>query len=196
MDSLHMLQLPSSRASDAVMQSNAGMADSAGASASIGRPALRPGPTSVQGLFDWPADVCTRAFSLGDGKDDARKSRVRKFVDGVPWNVSSDFSGYDCPREAWRLMIMALSHAFPDWQLAQPRHVRSCDIARLQHRQLVLNAQKLDEGRSCVFHDINDRPPADAKRHLDKMEPRAGTAVARQAEQRRLQCEWLRENHA
>ena len=152
---------------------------------------LKPGPLNCQEVFDWPADLTRRSVTVGEG-DLFRQCRLRSMVDGVQWAVSSDYAGYDCPREALRLGHEALRRQFPAWELLPIRHLRACDIDALQQDILKQISLTVDDSKSCVFGDLNDRLGADSVALLDTMEPCSKATRKVKVEKRLEQCEWIR----
>ena len=77
--------------------------------------------------------------------------------------VGTDFSGFDAPRECFRIMTCALDKEFGA-QLSDHVHfVRSCDLGVLQKKCLMLQSDMFDAGGSCVFSDVLDRLNPDAR---------------------------------
>lgn len=125
----------------------------------------KPGPSTVVEVFDWPADLCERLVTGPDGEE--RRLRLRALSHGVQWHVTSDYSGFDCPREAMRVGTLALQEHFK-WKVLAPRFLRSCDVDSFCQKVLK-EYSKTDGG--CVFADINDRLPVYARNAIDGMEP-------------------------
>jgi hypothetical protein len=78
----------------------------------------------------------------------------------------SDYSGYDAVRESLRHCTDFIAHGAPPIV-----HVRSCDKGRIQQRFLTMMSDKADEGKSCVFANLEDRIPATIIRWLDAAMP-------------------------
>ena len=74
--------------------------------------------------------------------------------------LSTDYSGYDCPREAMRCALQGI-HAVHGWTFGEPpcKWARCCDSNELS--QLILSRISLQEsaGGTCLFDDILHRLP-------------------------------------
>jgi hypothetical protein len=82
----------------------------------------------------------------------------------------TDYSGIDFPREAIRMSLPAVT-SFLQRDIADVQYVRACDWGPLQHKALCKQSVLLDQGRSCVFKDLNDRLHPDIQRWLDMVAP-------------------------
>ena len=79
-------------------------------------------------------------------------------------SVTTAYSGMDTPREALTQLAEAMRVKFDFWP--QIEYVHSCDIAELPQKVLLWLAKEKDFGISCVFSDLEDRLPEDAKSFL------------------------------
>ena len=128
---------------------------------------LQPGPTSVDEAFNWPLDKVEKVVG-----DQERKLRLMSFMmHGV--GFTSDYSGFDCPRECLTQLDTAFTIKDWPWQGQGQRFefLRSCDRAQSPQSVLLHLARVNDKGCSCVFSDINDRLDEETTVLVDKMEP-------------------------
>eukprot|EP00959_Pyramimonas_sp_CCMP1952_P362578 7593110-Pyramimonas_sp.AAC.1 len=72
----------------------------------------------------------------------------------------TDYSGFDCPREAMEVCIQGFVQQ-NNWTFDKPPVIfkRSCDYGLLQQRVLCRVAKEHDQSSTCVFSDIFDRLP-------------------------------------
>lgn len=108
----------------------------------------------------------------GDGLDEERILRMSTLLSGPGMCVYTDYSGFECPREALRLGLAGLEKlhnlSFGD----RPIHfARSCDNAVLPSGVLQHIATTQDRGESCVFFDILDRLPEPARLPIEASLP-------------------------
>ena len=82
------------------------------------------------------------------------------------WSVTSAYSGMDAPREALTQVAEAMRAEYNFWP--QIEYVHSCDTAELPQKVLLWLAKEKDSGASCVFADLEDRLPQNAKSALAK----------------------------
>ncbi len=73
-----------------------------------------------------------------------------------PVFVATDFSGYDAPRECFRILTQTLAKTY-GVPMPHVRFVRTCDNGAMQKRCLMSQSDLLDGGSSCVFSDVMDR---------------------------------------
>ena len=121
------------------------------------------GPESFQELMQWPkSHVQTIA------RDEEMKQRLIKVMrKGI--RMQTAFSGMDAPREAMRQIAQGMRCAF-DFR-PQIEYTHSCDNAELPQKVLTWLAKEEDAGQSCVFSDLEDRLPDDAKFALQNLAP-------------------------
>lgn len=146
------------------------------------------GPRSASEVFDWPLQLLKTALSVPGGPSLRLRAMCRKHE----WQLTSDYSGFDCPREAVRLGHLAVSREIG--ACPTPKYVRACDVGGLQQKILCEYANKFDAGESCVFQDINARLPEEARRVLDELEPSAGASFAECIKARQAQHTFLVDN--
>ena len=131
-------------------------------------------------------------------EDSERMARFQSMLSCGLWYVS-DYSGYDSPREAMRILWEALERCGHPVKCA-PQCLRACDIGSVQQEVLGKISTSLDGGASCVFHDISDRLSPDARAVMQKMTGQSQTSAscqgtgARDANQNFT--EWLRQAEA
>ena len=115
----------------------------------LARSHLKPGPASVEDLFNYPVELVAAVF-----QDAERGRRLRELLaDGLIEH--SDYSGVSAEREAKRLLIQVLAE---DHHFKVSRYfIKACDIDEECQKVLVHTSDHLDEGRSCVFTDIREQ---------------------------------------
>lgn len=90
--------------------------------------------------------------------------------------VSSDFSGYESPREGLRILLSAMQHKF-EVDPEGVRFLRSSDIGAVQRYCLQLQNETFDNGASCIFGNILDRLSPEVRRWVEAAKPsRGGTS--------------------
>lgn len=151
--------------------------------------ALPGGPSTTAEVFTWPSDMVSRLFS-GDGSAE-RKCRLLGNSAATQWLITSDYSGFDCPREALRVGHIALRQHLQLDAMPAPRFLRSCDIDKLPQAALLHYAHVCDAGMSCLFADINDRLSDSARAALDMMEPARMADKSQSLQARQDQLNWL-----
>jgi len=75
--------------------------------------------------------------------------------------MQTAFSGMNAPREAMRQIAQAMRGVLD--LRPQIEYTHSCDNAELPQKVLTCLAQQEDAGQGCVFADLEDRLPEDAK---------------------------------
>ena len=156
-------------------------------------PPLLSGPATREEVFAWPSDLLDR-LATGPGGPERCFRLMGNAVD-TEWHMISDYSGFDCPRESLRAGSVAMG-AHWGWRVPQPQMLRACDFDKLPQGVLIQYANKLDQGRSCVFHDINDRLPTTDREALDKMEPPSKCSKAEAGRARASQAAYIQEHKA
>ena len=73
--------------------------------------------------------------------------------------LSTDYSGFDFPKEAIRVAVAALEKAEGKCN-PEIKFVRACDWGEVQQRVLKKQSEVIDGSACCVFKSINDRLPA------------------------------------
>ena len=115
----------------------------------------REGPASLQELALWDIAFVKRL---------AMEGMAASVMDNLSRGlfVTSEFSGFDVPREATRIWTKALA---TELRVPEPAvwFVRSCDSGRVQKQCLMSQSDKLDGGSSCVFSDALDRLDPDVR---------------------------------
>ena len=148
--------------------------------------ALPVGPTTFEGLMDWPSFVLQEVMT-----DESRRQRLL-WLFRMGLSVTTAYSGMDAPREALTQLAEAMRVKFDFWP--QIEYVHSCDIAELPQKVLLWLAKEKDFGISCVFSDLEDRLPEDAKSFLQSTEPESTCDKAEKAEAYKKMWEYLRDN--
>ena len=111
--------------------------------------------------------------------------------------VSTDFSGYDAPRECFRILSAALSKGFLSSQVPPKIHVvRSCDCGTLQRRCLEMQSETMDHGASCVFNDVAHRLDDDTRQWLIEASPTKKMSIAEAQAANKMVGEFLETNRA
>lgn len=124
---------------------------------------LPTGPQSFSELMEWPTYIIQQVV-----QDEERKKRLFAFLRrGVA--VTSSYSGMDAPREILAQIAVAMRTSFNFWP--QIRHIHSCDLAGHPQTILCWLAREVDSSQSCVFGNLEDRLPQEARNHLDSLAP-------------------------
>ena len=139
---------------------------------------LRPGPATVEELFDWPARLIADLLNHpADGCDEGAR-RCQTLLGHLHRGIaaSSDFSGWDSQAEALRLAVAALYKNMPrDGNSRGIAWLRSCDSALLPRRLLCNMAAREDTG-ACVFGHLEDRLGEEVKAMVASLLPPAGAS--------------------
>lgn len=118
--------------------------------------------------------------------DPAALARLKRFAHNVEWHYISDYSGYDCPFEALRLLQKALTMSPLNWQVGRLVSLRACDneplaqgvLAKLHNGVELGSVDNWEESsgdgqqKTCIFRDINDRLSQATQEALNNEEPR------------------------
>ena len=121
------------------------------------------GPESFEELMEWPSFILKEVVA-----DEDRKRRLfQVFRQGL--SVTSAYSGMDAPRECLTQVAEAMRIGYEFWPHIEFLH--SCDIAELPQKVLLWLAMNVDSAQSCVFADLEDRLPEDARDHLQNLAP-------------------------
>ena len=154
------------------------------------------GPSCRLGVSNWPCELLDRTVTGSDISDLAaqRQLRLRTWLHNCLWQLTSDYSGYECFREALRCGHQACAERFSSWSVLPPKWRRSCDNDRRAQQILVWYAKEFDNGESCVLVDINDRLGEDAIKVLDGLEPAEKADFKEKARCRQAQLDWLDAN--
>ena len=124
-----------------------GKAAGKGSSAASGRhpvshgwsppPDAPEGPRDALEVFNWPADILGRTIGLpGAAESTLIMGRLRGMCHHTQWCFTSDYSGFDCPREAIRLGHASIKRTFPQWCLGPFASLRACDNEELPQQVL------------------------------------------------------------
>ena len=163
-----------------------------------------PGPATKEEVARWAPDLLTRLMDSADGV--SAMIRLKNMLHHTEIHISSDFSGFDCPGEAWRVLLACITEQLSSQSPAATRpEVWSCNnwVETLQGLELgghkVLRVCDNDKtcqdmlgqihGESmdtCLFSDIGERLSDKANEELDSMEPVEGASLKKQ-EKCRLQ---------
>ena len=132
------------------------------------------GPASLEKLCLWDEFYASRCEEMSVMGDRIMKNLRRGVF------IATDFSGFDAPRECFRIMTQALA------KKPLPVHfVRSCDWDTVPKKTLMLQSDLLDGGSSCVFSNIMDRLQPDVQEWVKEAGPTKAMSPeeARQANQ-------------
>lgn len=147
---------------------------------------LPMGPTTFEELMQWPQFVLKEVLS-----DPQRKDRLWAVLNrGL--SVTSAYSGMDAPREALEQLAQSLRVDYLNWP--QIRFVHSCDIASLPQYVLRWLSTHKDHGSSCVFADLEDRLPQDARATLESLQPEEDSAKEEKSAAYQAMWQYLMEN--
>ena len=122
-----------------------------------------PGPQTSQELGCWDKKLAGIMASTELGP-----RALRLLQHGAL--VYSDYSGYDSPRECLRVAMPTLCSEMQS-DPVDILFTRSCDWGKDQQQVLKHVSTSMDDGRSCVFRDINDRLHNDVKAWIDEAAP-------------------------
>ena len=154
-------------------------------------PLARKGPQSVQEAFMWPERKLQQVC-----KDPDRERRLRSLLQsGVL--ASSDFSGMGGDREIMRQLDLVMQAR--NWPLDVPtrfRHVRACDIGRLQRTVLSYASMNYDGFQSCMNGDLMERLPTTFLEAIYDMQPSEEDDVDTCVHKNCLIDSFIRENRA
>lgn len=128
-----------------------------------------PGPSTINELFTWPRQLVRAIF-----KDEEMKLRLMTNLQRTTV-MCSDYSGMDCPREAFDLVVQAVELETGVVFEQPPLKVgRTCDYGSLQQKVL-LQVAAAGGNCTCHFGNIMDRLPLAARRHVEGSLPPAGS---------------------
>ena len=120
---------------------------------------LPPGPTSLNQLVCWPADVVRTLFHDGTEQGRLRLSRLHHFV-RVGVVCSTDYSGKGGPEMMFSMMVRALQMPFF-------RSYYACDISSVCQQVLLTRTDR----PAHVFPSLHSRLPQEAQAALRDMAP-------------------------
>jgi hypothetical protein len=145
------------------------------------------GPSSLDEIANWPEDLLLRAGQQGPAAQTLLLDffRILRFT--------TDYSGWDGPREMMHQMYKALSRPLSYHQGAEfwsgfgykplCHFTRACENSSLPLQVLEYKAVNLDGGRSCLFKSIEGAlADSDLMRELAEMIPHIGKAKMTQEE--------------
>jgi hypothetical protein len=123
----------------------------------------RLGPESAESLGCWD-QTFARIF--------VQSGLARNLLHNLRFGglATTDFSGYDSPRESWRVLLPAIASQVG---IACPsvHFVRSSDWGKQQSQALCELSTLTDHGSSCVFGDIKDRLTVQSKLWVESASP-------------------------
>ena len=99
---------------------------------------------------------------------------------------TSSYSGWDAPREAWRLLQRVL-RAGSCW-------CSSCDVGPLQRQALERIGAELSDRRACVHVDVMSFLAPEAQRYVEGLIPDTSASAAQKVEAHTAIMEFLRKN--
>ena len=112
------------------------------------------GPQTAEQLGKWDETFVQRVL-----QEDVFSSVLMQNM-GRGWLVSSDFSGYDAPKEGSRILVQALrKHVRNPKSIKDIRFVRACDMGEEQKQCLKMQSSLHESSASCVFSNVLDRLP-------------------------------------
>ena len=167
-----------------------------GAEALLG--AAEPGePVGMQtatDLFRWPLSVVEGL--TGEGNEAQTLRLTRHLLQGV--DLTSDYSGIDCPREAMEYGIKAFKHltgaTMEDTHLPM-RVLRTCDCGQLQTRVQMELAESA-KPQWCHFSDLRERLPSNAQEWLRAAEPKREDDRATRSQGYQKIADWVMSNRS
>ena len=144
-------------------------------------------PSSLDEIANWPEDLLLRAGKHGP----AAQAMLLDFLRIL--RFTTDYSGYDGPREMMHQLYYALSKPPSDPSEGAAfwtgfdyertcKFTRACDNAPLPLAVLDWSARNLDKGRSCLFDAIEDCLTVDMMLELHKLIPHMGKKKLSQEE--------------
>jgi len=148
---------------------------------------IHDGPATAAALWDYPFQILARITR--SGRDSERVANLKAWCDCGVYGLT-DFSGFDCPGEAMRLVKAVLEEEF---SISMPEESfsihRSCDSGPMQRTALLaLN------NRQCVFGNVDSRLPEDVRKELDALEPPKNATVNMKVEAYREMQNYLLRN--
>lgn len=147
---------------------------------------LPDGPTSVEGLLEWPSYVLRQIVG-----SEERKARLFHCL-GRGLEVTSAYSGMDCPRE---VLVQICEIMRTKYKTYVPlSFIHACDLAPGPQKCLTWLARHIDGGRSCVFGNLEDRLGEECLNHLDSLSPPAEAYPADKAAAYHAMFKYLCEN--
>ena len=114
-------------------------------------------------------------------------------ADGVQWNMTSDFTGFHCDREAITRGREAIKLEFDSWTAPPCKFMKACDNGKVPTRILTQMAIKVDEEESCLFNAMADRL-GDSYLDLVALEPLPTANKEEQEKARKAQEAWIQVN--
>ena len=157
-----------------------------------------PGPANAAELGNWPSTLVHALLSNSPERIARLQSVLARTV-----QVTTDYSGFECPREGTRLTMAALRREFPQCWPSNIEHplkfVRSCDNDEFQQSVLCNISRDLESSEMCVLQDIMDRLPTAARGYVRAAAEGAAssetaTSKASKCEANRSIWEWVMEN--
>lgn len=155
-----------------------------------------PGPTTAEELGNWPARLAA-SLTMPEGHADAELTLRLHTNLARTLMFSTEYSGFDCPREALRLGVEGL-RCLHSWTF-EPHPLRAmhaCDVAPTPQNILMEISEKFDGSSSCVFMDLLDRLPSAARDWIDAASPPVNASRAEKTEAHDLISKWVIENRA
>ena len=151
---------------------------------------LLPGPRSTDDLARWPSEVMQSLTSSCENDAEVLLRLRTHFTRGV--SLYTDYSGIDCPREALRLGLQAVSQQH-GWELppSPVLFARSCDKDSLA-QQVLCNLAEGSGG--CVFADLKDRLPRVAQDWIAEALPSSQAGIEDQRAAYACIRNWIAEN--
>ena len=126
----------------------------------------RRGPETIEDVTGWASNFATTLLET-ESASTLRENLQQGLL------VTTDFSGYDAPRECLRVMLGALSTA-SGTQLPDAHVLRSCDFGVPQRKCLMAQSDMYDGGSSCVFCDLHDRLSEEHRNWISAASPTKG----------------------
>ena len=133
---------------------------------------LRPGPATVDEVFDWPTRLMEDLYELpsdGANQGSQRYARMQKHQKRGMLGTS-DFSGWESQAEASRLGTQAFMGIGPHQKYKGIQWVRTCDFDKVAQTAL-LGISAASGGSGCVFDDLFHRLPEDLREHVAAQKP-------------------------
>ena len=121
------------------------------------------GPTSAEELGAWDVRYVQKVLTQQHAP-----TLLQNMMRGVL--ATSDFSGYDAPRESCRIITEALRQEV-QFPVKDVQFVRACDNGPSQKRCLKLQSSIFDSCSACVFSDFRDRLPSTYRDWVDCASP-------------------------
>ena len=144
--------------------------------------------STLQGSMDWASWVLSRIAESAE-----QMCRLKRIM-SCGLHVVRDNSGLDAPRECMTQLCRAFKQDH-GLDVYLP-FLRACDKAAIPQHVLLRLATEEDKGSCCVFADIEDRLPPDARDRLDSLMPSESSSKEEKERAYTSMLQFLMENRS